>query len=273
MDVANLSRQALARPTLHNTMTAMCRRSFTRSMMGSLLGVSLLRQLSHAKALQGSVATSVHKWVFALQDASKQLSAGSATQLQWQSQTETIMGQVDMLDVMKAIDYQRLASTLEIFDDHETAEEVSFANIKHLPSELSFAAFFFGMKKGAAIVPHGHSNMVTMHMVLKGEVHDRHFDRIADEGQSMLIAPTVDAMVKPGAVSTISDQRDNIHWFVAQTEPVFMFNIGVYGLDSKAKVSSRDYIDPSRGEIVDRGIRVPKMTAEDAYKKYGKSGV
>lgn len=104
------------------------------------------------------------------------------------------------------------------------------------------------------------------------EAHGWHYDRVADEPEHLIIKPTKDKLLTSGDISTISDQRDNIHWFKAQTEPVFMFNIGVYGLDSSIITTGRDYIDPNRGENLKDGlIRVPRITAETAYKIYGKS--
>jgi hypothetical protein len=174
-----------------------------------------------------------------------------------------------MIDLLKAIDYQQLAKSTKLFDDHETAEDVTFSNIKKLPDELSFASYFYGMKKDVSIVPHGHQNM---DMMLKGEAHGWQYDRLADEPEFLIIKPTKDKLLTVGDVSTISSQRDNIHWFKALTDPVFMFNIGVYGLDPKTETTGRDYIDPNNGENLSNGsIRVPRITSEKAYEIYGKS--
>lgn len=78
--------------------------------------------------------------------------------------------------------------------------------------------------------------------------------------------------MKAGDASTISDGKENIHWFKALTEPVFMFNIGVYGLDSEKDFTGRDDIDPLRGEKLNDGtIRAERLNAGTAYKLYGKS--
>jgi hypothetical protein len=150
--------------------------------------------------------------------------------------------------------------------------EISFAKIKGLPAKLSFVPYFYAMRKGAAIVPHGHRNMATMHIVLSGEAHGWHFDRVKDEPKHLIIKPTSDKILKAGDASTISDEKDNIHWFKALTEPVFMFNIGVYGLDSEKDFTGRDYVDPLRGEKLNDGtIRAERLNAVTAYQLYGKS--
>jgi hypothetical protein len=248
------------------------RRDFTKSMLGSLFSMTLVSSLVEAQSLKGSVKPIAHKWVFDMEHASKDLRKGRIKPVEWQEQIESLLGQVEMKDLLKAIDYQQLAKSTKLFDDHETAEDVTFSNIKKLPEELSFAPYFYGMKKGVSIVPHGHQNMVTMHMMLKGEAHGWQYDRLADEPEFLIIKPSKDKILNVGDVSTISDQLDNIHWFNALTEPVFMFNIGVYGLDENAATTGRDYIDPNNGENLSNGsIRVPRITSENAYKIYGRS--
>lgn len=253
-------------------MEKISRRDFTRNMLGALFSLTLVGSLCKAQSLTGSVKPIAHKWLFEMEQISKHLRAGKIKPIEWQEQIESLLGQVDLPDLLKAIDYNRLAQSTKLFDDHETAEDVSFSKIKKLPDELSFAPYFYGMKKGVSVVPHGHQNMTTMHMILKGAAHGWHYDRIADEDEHLIIKLTKDKLLTSGDVSTISDQRDNIHWFKAQSEPVFMFNIGVYGLDSNITTTGRDYIYPNKGEnLKDGSIRVPRITAEKAYKIYGKS--
>ena len=253
-------------------MEKISRRDFAQSMLGTMFSLTLVGSLCEAQSLTGSVKPIAHKWAFEMEQISKDLRAGKIKPIEWQEQIESLLGQVDFPDLLKAIDYDRLAKSTKLFDDHETAEDVSFSKIKKLPDELSFAPYFFGMKKGVSIVPHGHQNMTTMHMMLKGEAHGWHYDRIADEPEHLIIKMTKDKLLTVGDVSTISDQRDNIHWFKAQTEPVFMFNIGVYGLNPNITTTGRDYINPNQGETLkDGSIRVPRITDEMAYKIYGKS--
>ncbi len=253
-------------------MEKISRRDFAKSMLGTMFSMSLVTSLCEAQALKRSVKPIAHKWLFEMEHLSKDLRANKIKQTDWQDEIESLLNQVDLTDLLKAIDYNRLEKSTKLFDDHENAADVSFANIKRLPDELSFAPYFYGMKKGVSVVPHGHQNMTTMHMILKGEAHNRHYDRISDEPEFLIIKPTKDRVLKSGNVSTISNDRDNIHWFKALTEPVFMFNIGVYPLNPKAETTGRDYIDPNNGEKLKDGlIRVPRISGENAYKIYGKS--
>ena len=253
-------------------MEKISRRDFARNMLGTIFSAALINTLCEAQVLKGSVKPIAHKWVFEMNQIGKDLRASKIKPVEWQEQIESLLGQVEMTDLLKAIDYNRLAKSAKLFDDHETAEDVTFEKVKGLPDELSFAPYFYAMKKGVAVVPHGHQNMTTMHMMLKGEAHGWHYDRLRDEPEHLIIKPTKDKILTAGDVSTISDERDNIHWFKAQSEPVFMFNIGVYGLNPKAATTGRDYIDPQQGENLSNGtIRVPRISGDEAYKIYGKS--
>lgn len=248
------------------------RRKFLKHTLSSFYSLSLVSTLCQANALTGIVKSVTHKWLFDMEQISKDLRAGRIGVTGWQDQIETLLNKVDMADLLKAIDYERLSRSTTLYADHETAEEISFAKVKGLPGKLAFAPFFYGMKKGAAIVPHGHRNMTTMHMMLKGETHGRLYNRVDDEPDFLTVIPTKDKMMQVGEVSTISGKRDNIHWFKALTEPVFMFNIGVYGLVPDSETTGRDYIDADRGEKVSGGaIRVPRIDDKTAYRIYGRS--
>jgi hypothetical protein len=255
-------------------MEKLSRRDFVWAAIGSLPTVSLVDIVCSAQAVGGSIKPVAHKWLFEMNKLSKDVRAQAIKPTEWQDAIESLLRNVDLADLLKAIDFDRLAKSTTLYSNHETAEELSFARarVKGLPGKLSFAPFFYGMKKGVSVVPHGHRNMTTMHVMLKGEAHGWHYDRVADESKHLIIKPTKDKALTVGDVSTISSDRDNIHWFKATSEPVFMFNIGVYPLDPKAPTTGRDYVDPQNGQNLPNGtIRVPRLTARTAYKLYGKS--
>lgn len=248
------------------------RRTFTRAMLGSLVTFSLVESLDKANALANTVAPLVRKWLVEMESITQGLKQGKVKPIEWQQQIESLLSRVDLKDLLSAIDYDRLAKMAVFPEDHESAESVEFSQTQGLPAELSFAPYFYAMKKGVAIVPHGHRNMASMHMMLKGQAHSRQFERVSDEAQYLTIKPTVDKVLGVGAVSTISDQRDNIHWFKALSEPVFMFNIGVFGISPSESFTGRDYIDPLGGEKLQGGlIRARRIEVTEAYKLYGKS--
>lgn len=247
------------------------RREFTWSLLGSAMTYSLVRGLGSAGAVAASMAPVVRKWLVEMEEASQALVKHRIEAREWQAQIETLLGRVELKDLLKAVDYEHLHRSVIFPEDHESVQDVDLTNERGLPEELSFSPYFYGLKKGTAIVPHGHRNSATMHMVLSGEAHARHFDRISDDAGSMVIRPTHDLMLGVGKPTTISDARDNVHWFKALTGPVFMFNIGIFGVNPNAPFSGRDYVDPSGGELLPDGtMRVRRIEQKDAYRLYGK---
>lgn len=248
------------------------RRTFTRNMLGSLLTFSLAKSLDRVDVLANTVKPIIRKWVIEMEHLTRQLRQGQIKTIEWQRQIETLLSRVDLNDLLSAIDYDRLAKTAVFPEDHESAEDVHFSRNEGVYAELSFAPYFYAMKKGVSIVPHGHRNMTSMHMMLKGRAHGWQFERVSDEAHYLTIRPTIDKVLEVGAVTTVSDQRDNIHWFKALSEPVFMFNIGVFGLNPSKGFTGRDYVDPAGGEKLRDGlIRARRVGKKEAYKLYGKS--
>jgi hypothetical protein len=51
---------------------------------------------------------------------------------------------------------------------------VDFPKLQDLPPQYAFHKKIFGIKKGRAIIPHGHKNMVSAHLIIKGEFELKH---------------------------------------------------------------------------------------------------
>jgi hypothetical protein len=253
-------------------MERLSRRAFTHTMLNSLLTLSLVESLDKVNVLASPFKPVVRKWLIEMEHTTQELRQGKVKPTEWQQQIESLLSRVELKDLLSSIDYDRLAKTAIFPEDHESAEDVDFSQNEGVPEELSFAPYFYAMKKGVAIVPHGHLNMTSMHMMLKGQAHSWQFERVSDEGQYLTIKPTIDKVLNVGAVSTVSDLRDNIHWFKALSEPVFMFNIGVFRIKPSEAFIGRDYIVPLGGEKLKDGlIRARRIEVNEPYKLYGKS--
>ena len=173
------------------------RRTFTRNMLGSLLTFSLVKCLDEVEVLGYQVKPIVRKWLIDMESVTQQLRQGQVKTTAWQSQIESLLSRIDLADLLSAIDFDRLAKTAVYPEDHESVEDVDFSRNKGLPEELSFAPYFYGLKKGTAIVPHGHRNMTSMHMMLKGQAHCWQFERVADEAQYLTIRPLMTVCRRP----------------------------------------------------------------------------
>ena len=83
------------------------------------------------------------------------------------------------------------------------------------------------------------------------------------------VKPTIDGTFKRGQYSTISDHKDNVHWFKCKSDRGFIFNIHVLNIDPKIKKGGRVYIDPDGEKLSGERIKAPKMKATEAHNKYG----
>ena len=129
----------------------------------------------------------------------------------------------------------------------------------------------FALQKGRSVVPHGHNNMATAFLVLKGEFEGKHYDRLEDEDKHFIIKPTIDRSFRVGQYSTVSDHKDNIHWFEALTDNSFIFNIHLLGLKRPGPrlPTSRVYVDPEGEKLKGGLIRAPRSNFRELTRKYG----
>lgn len=253
-------------------MKSLSRRAFSRQMIVSLFTLSLVKSACKADCLAHPVKSAAAEWLRETERVSRALKEHQIGPVASQQRIEGFYQRIELSDFLRSIDYEHLARTAKFRDDHESNRAIDTSGISGAPAELSFDAVFVALKKGVAVVPHAHRNMTSLHMVLAGEVHARSYDRVAEEGQNLIIRPVIDEAFTPGNLSTVSDQRHNVHWFKGLTGTAFMFNLGVFGIDPKTGFSGRDYIDPQGGEKLSNGlIRVRRIEAEEAFKLYGRA--
>ncbi|MBI1904000.1 MAG: hypothetical protein HYS13_23105 [Planctomycetia bacterium] len=246
------------------------RRQFTQSALGSLLTLSLLDLVAARGALADDARPDVEKWLRDVADLCRDVKGQKIKQTDWQAKIEELYGKVDVNDLLKLIDFDKLAAGVELPDNGAKSLRVPFPKIEGLPETLAFGRQIFAMKKGRSVVPHGHNNMATAFLILKGEFHGRHYDRVKDEPQHMIVKPTIDRKFAVGECSTISDFKDNVHWFRAQSETGFIYNIHVMDVQPGGKLASaRVYMDPA-GEKLEGGlIRARLIDYKEAHKLYG----
>ena len=254
-------------------MENLSRRIFNTNLLSSLLTFSLVETLCKNELIAKPVHAIAKDWLAGVEEATQAMRKQRLAQSEWQSKIAEIFAHVEQKDLLRAIDFDRLRKKLKLIGPHEAIIGVEPAHQKDLPNELSFDATIYGMKKGAAIPPHCHRNMTSMHMPIGGALHGWHFDRIADEADHVIIQPTMDKALTIGEITTISDEKNNVHWFQPTGEVAYTFSIAVYRLDRAQKFGGRQfYVDAAHGDTIEGDkLRVKKLSSQDAYKIYGKS--
>jgi hypothetical protein len=246
----------------------MNRRELSQSLISSIASYALLQTVFQKDAFAGSIKPATDRWLRGLHDMSQDLRTGAITPAEWQAQISKLYNHVSFEELLGHIDFDRLVQGFEYPDLGVSTKDVQFPKLAGLPEKLSFLGRVFGMKKDRAIIPHGHRNMVSCHYVLKGEFWLRQYDRIADDDTHMIIQPTLDQTARVGSHSSISDEKNNVHWLIATTETAFTFDVIIGGLAGKK--TEINNIDAGLAEkIAGNQLRVPKLTVDEALKKYG----
>jgi hypothetical protein len=245
------------------------RRDFHRQALGSLVAYGLIESLFNRDLLAADVKPEVGRWLLDLHELGQDLKGQKLKDTEFQAKLEELYGRVDLPALLKRIDFDKIAETTKFPDNGAGNLGFDLGKIEGV-KQLSFGKQIFTMKKGRSVVPHGHDNMCTGFLILRGDFQGRHYDRVEDNKDHYLIKPTIDRAFKPGETSTVSDHKDNVHWFTATGETGFIFNIHVIGYDPTIKKpANRVYVDPD-GEKVQGGlIKAMKMSSSECHKKYG----
>lgn len=251
-------------------MANLTRREFTRGTLGSLLTFSLLESLGQRDLFGDEIKPITDRWLRDIHALSQDLKDRKLEQTEWQTKVEELYEKVELADVLRLIDFDKLTENVEFVDQGALSLRFKFPQIEGLPTELVFGKQIFALKKSRSVVPHGHNNMATAFLILEGELHGRHYDRVRDEEEHFIIRPTIDRSFESGECSTVSDFKDNIHWFEAKSEKAFIFNIHVMGVNPENKEpTGRLYLDPKGEELADGTIRARRIEYEEANRLYG----
>lgn len=251
-------------------MSELTRREFTRQALRSLTAVALIEGLAGRHLLGADVKPIVDAWLVRLNEISRELKDHKLKDLAFQEELEGLYRRVDLPGLLKTLDFDRLVAATEYPAKGARSLPVDLDNVAGLSTGAVFGRQIFAMRAGRSVIPHGHDNMATGFLVLKGTFKGRHWDRVEDHKDHYVIRPTIDRTFQVGEFSTISDHKDNVHWFTSETETGFLFNIHVLGYNTEnPRNAGRVYVDPLGEKIAGGLILAPKLTFGKANQKFG----
>src|SRR5262245_30430726 len=201
------------------------RRAFLETGLSSLLTVSFLDALMAAGAAPAAVGPILESWLRGLHTRCADLKAGALPAAAWQAETAALLERVPLEDLLRLVDLERLLKTAPLPDDRAATRDPVFPPLEGLDGPSPHIRRVFLLRKDRAIVPHGHRNMASGHLVIHGGLRVRHFDRVHDEPGHMILRPTIDRESRPGLATTVSDARDNVHWLVATSDVAATFDV------------------------------------------------
>jgi hypothetical protein len=246
------------------------RRAFTSQALRSLTAVALLEGLAANRLFGADVKPLVDAWLVELNDISRDVKDHKVKDVEFTRSLEALYSRVDLESLLKTLDFDRIARGVMYPAHGARSLPVDFKNVSDLPTSLVFGRQIFAMKQGRSVVPHGHDNMATGFLVLKGNLRGRHYDRVEDNKDHYIIKSSLDRGFKPGEFSTVSDHKDNVHWFTAESETAFIFNIHVMETNPEnPKQPGRVYVDPLGEKLSGGLIKAPKLSYGEVNRKYG----
>ncbi len=240
-----------------------------RAMLGALLAVGLA-SIAGAAVAQRAVATSRRRTFEEVarraRDASQALAEGRIDAAGWQAAVTAILAEVSPREIIESIDLDAVVA--------RTPEVTRGASVVTLSPELpggpmpGFATKLFVLRQGRANPPHAHDGMISMHYVLRGSFRVRHYDRIRDEADAIILRPSIDRVLGPGEATSVSEAHDNVHWHLAETDGVLL-DVLRAGLGDKPTMTH--LLDPVNATPLEGGLlRAPRLpTVDMALERFG----
>ncbi|MBL9103478.1 MAG: hypothetical protein JNL82_21205 [Myxococcales bacterium] len=243
------------------------RREFSTGVVAALTAYGLIEGLWARDLWASSIKPTIGLWLRDLVAMAKDLRGRRLTDLEFQGHLEELFKRVDLEALVKLIRLDEVERRLVA--GGSTTQEVGLQLLDGLPAGAGFNRRIFACSRGRSIAPHGHVNMCSGFLIIKGAWRGRHYARVETHAQHCVIVPTIDEAFVAGDASTISDHRDNVHWFVADSPVAYIFNVHVAGYDPDiAGAPGRIYLDPDGERLAGGRIRAPRMSGAACRAKY-----
>ena len=253
-------------------MTVLNRRAFTGSLAGAVAWAQFFVLLTQTRALASTVAPLMKRWLDGQIALAKYLRTDVLSPIQWQGAIEALNQSIPLDELLSHVEFDTFASRLEALGPGEHRQGLSLTDF--VGSRIGTALFY--VPKGDAIPPHGHNALVTAHLILKGRFRARTFDRVRDEPGRIFLRPRLDMIVGPSSTVSMSDDRDNVHWFVADGSPVFTFDVVIGRIGQRRYLNppnheGRIYVDPALKPGQDDLIAATVIDGVAAHERYGRA--
>ncbi|MFM9864802.1 MAG: hypothetical protein ACKVRO_14465 [Micropepsaceae bacterium] len=253
-------------------MTQLNRRNFFEAFAGAAA--------LHAIMASGALASppaDLNRWAQDVADLNRALSLGKIPLVGWQEQITALNTGVSLDALKPYLDFDRLTAAMTFPTNLAETKDPKFPKAVNIAGiERPWFLRFFGMRKGGAIIPHVHNNMVSSHLVVEGAFRTRTFDRVADlpAENAVLLKPTLDKTLTPGGMITMSDDRTNGHWLIAEADRSFTFDVGLVNLSKtrtyglQANKYNMIFVDPTGAPDAQGFIRAKTMTFDECRTKF-----
>ncbi|HVE82347.1 MAG TPA: hypothetical protein VND93_05855 [Myxococcales bacterium] len=227
-----------------------------------------------ARAWAQGVEPVIRKWMKELAEICAAVEAGTLAPPAWQTAIERLHASVPLEEIIRFVDLEAALARIRAPERKLGAvEDVRWPGAG--PGLPRFGHKLFVYRKGACTPPHAHNHLVSAHLVLKGQIRARTFNRLQDLERSILIQPTGDRTLGPGHTVSMSDDRDNVHWFEGASDVSVSFDVPVGDISpgkayrQPAEVYNQIYLDPTVAARADGRIEAPILKFRESVQKFG----
>src|SRR5687767_3739411 len=115
---------------------ALSRREFARQSLSSLLTISLVEALCGQDLFADEVKQLATRWLADLNTLCQDVKGQQLEQVAWQKKVEELYRQVDLPDLLKLIDFEKLTSNVDFVDQGARSLRFGFQQSEGLPTNL-----------------------------------------------------------------------------------------------------------------------------------------
>ncbi len=263
-------------------MIDLSRRSFLLTTGAGLLTYSLVNTLLTRDLLAGTKRGKLDDWIDALDTLGGKLERGQISGKEWQTGIDALYRMADIPAMLAHLDFDKVKKSIdvttsgEVFVTTPLRPDPNKPYIPNAPEGTGVITKLAGTRKGSAVPPHGHQNMVSAFLIVSGEYHVVQYDKLGSEGQlapgsgSLIIREVQNEKQKRGQWSSISDDRSNIHWLRGISDDCYFFSCKLIMLKPNVVTHGRINVDVRDAEDLGDGRRkCPIISAHKAAELFG----
>jgi hypothetical protein len=208
-------------------------------------------------------------WIARQQQIALALAEGEIGPLAWQVEVERLAGEVDLDRLMAEVARAAQKAPHRALPNYPARRKFYFRDEDGAKRRFRYKTVLFEFRRHDVITPHAHRNMVSAHMVVEGAFRVRTFDHVRDADGALVIRPRTDGMAELGHVTSMSQARNNVHWFVARAERAVTFDVLIDGLDTARRRQDIIPLDPLRATpLADGTLRAPILSHAESSRLY-----
>ncbi|MDX1945696.1 MAG: hypothetical protein SFU86_09810 [Pirellulaceae bacterium] len=217
-------------------------------------------------------------WKRQLSAIGLQLGRGRISQDQWQRQIGELYDRANLANLLQQLDFPAISA--KFARDTTTGRPDRFATVgigtnwqapvrnSREPGRVPISKISH-IQRGRSIPPHGHRSVVSAFLVISGEFQVRHYDKLAETPEHLLIRQASDERQRSGDWSSVTDERNNVHWLTALTDDCYLFTTKITRVTRGLPFAGRIHVDMTRA--LDQGnqtVAAPKISRELASEIY-----